>query len=246
MAINSTKSNQEEKYIEIGRLATGLFHDLINPLSAILLNLEEVVNNKKLEQQIKDKYCQEALKAGYCLNQFISDVNCQIRQNDSAEIFNLKQLINSCHTLFNYQLVKFNIHFIIEVSDQINIYGLKNSLCRIINNLLSNAIRACQEANKQNNSSIIIKAVMNKDYLEIKLIDNGIGVALNMENKLFDEFSSTKNKKRGLCGFGLYSAQKMLKKDFKGKIVYQRNKVGSTFIVNIPKRACEKLKKNIQ
>ncbi len=228
--------NQEQKYIEIGRLSAGLFHDLINPLSAILLNLEEVVNNRKLKAKDRHKYCQEALKAGYCLNQFISDVSSQIEENGILEIFNLKKLISTSQTLFNYQLIKNNIRLIIDISNSIEINGIKSRLIRIINNLLSNAIRACQEKKIKQRSLITIKAYFTKLYLEIKIIDNGVGVSAELENKLFQEFSSTKSKKLGLSGFGLYSAQKMLKKDFEGKIIYEKNISGSAFIIQIPKR----------
>ncbi len=243
MATNSTNQEKRQNYVEIGKLAAGLFHDLINPLSAIILNLEEALNNNGLNKIEKNDYYREALKASYCINQFINDVNCQIEQKKIVEFFNLQEAINSSKTLFKYQLLKNNIELLTEVATDIKLIGPKNRLCRIINNLLSNAIRACREKKLNKKAIIKIKAQISRNYLEIKVIDNGCGVSPKIRAKLFDEFSSTKSNQANLSGFGLYSAQRMVKNDFKGKIVYKQVKVGSIFIVKIPKKlvkTCEK------
>jgi signal transduction histidine kinase len=240
MATNLIKKKQNQQYITIGKLTTGLLHDLINPLSAILLNLEEVVNNSKLNSNDKHQYCQEALKATYCLNQFISDVSCQIEAKAVKEIFNLKKLINSSKTLFNYQLLKNSTNLIIDIPANIEIIGVKNSLCRTVNNLLANAIRACQERKENYQSCITIKCLNSKSHFEIKVIDNGIGLASTMKDNLFKEFKSTKTEKSALSGFGLYSSLKMIQEDYQGNIEYRKAKIGSIFIIQIPKKLVKK------
>lgn len=234
MDTNLTKQ-KKEKYLEIGQLATGLFHDIINPLSAVLLNLEEIVNNKDLNSKDKLNYSRQALISAYYLNQIISDISSQIQQAEIKEFFDLKELIKSSQTLFNYQLTSNNIRFIYKATTNIQLIGFKTKLCRVINNLISNAIRACQGTK---NAYLKIILELNSKELKINIIDNGVGVDKAMQRNLFQEFKSTKNNKTNLSGFGLYSSKLMINKYFQGTIVYKENNndQGSIFSIIIPRK----------
>lgn len=82
---------------------------------------------------------------------------------------------------------------------------------QILENLIKNAIRATKNKNKK---KVIIKINANLDFVFISVEDNGCGIEPAIQEKLFQEQFSTKNKSGG---FGLYNSQIILKK-YGGKI----------------------------
>lgn len=105
---------------------------------------------------------------------------------------------------------------------------------RIILNLLSNAIKF---SNK--NSSVIVKIISNEQWIEIKVIDNGIGIDPKIQPMIFDRFvqgdKSIRRKKEG-SGIGL-SLVKSFVDLMEGKIYLKSDgKTGTEFTVSLPNK----------
>lgn len=108
----------------------------------------------------------------------------------------LKDIIGKLELLFKEknQEVIYNIQ-----EDMENIVVDKDGIEQVILNIISNAIKYTE-----NNGKIEIHAYQNKDKLIIKVIDNGIGIPDEDQNRIFERFYRVeKGRSRELGGTGL-------------------------------------------
>ncbi|MEM1171841.1 MAG: ATP-binding protein [Cyanobacteria bacterium P01_H01_bin.35] len=118
-----------------------------------------------------------------------------------------------------------------------------NQLNQVLMNIIGNAIDAINEYNQQRtieeikkNASVIkIHAeIIAKDWLEIRIIDNGPGIPEEVQKKLFDPFFTTKPTGKG-TGLGLSISYQIIVEKHSGNIICcSAIGEGTTFIIKIP------------
>lgn len=118
-------------------------------------------------------------------------------------------------------------------------------LNQVFMNLLSNAIDALEERNTQvtpkaiaaNPGKIKIStSLLNKDWVIIRVVDNGIGIDDKILSRLFDPFFTTKVVGKG-TGLGLSISYQIVTDKHKGKIYCQSEPgKGTEFVVELPIR----------
>jgi signal transduction histidine kinase len=115
-------------------------------------------------------------------------------------------------------------------------------LNQVFMNIISNAIDALNEGDKNrsleeiqaNPSTIEIKTTVDKQWVEIKISDNGIGIKKEASQKIFDPFYTTKPIGKG-TGLGLSISYQIVVEKHGGDLrcVSQWGK-GTKFIIKLP------------
>ncbi len=107
--------------------------------------------------------------------------------------------------------------------------------------LLTNAIEAIDQAvqitNLTNIESPIIQIITEEDNLNItiSILDNGIGIAPEIQSKIFDPFFTTKDVGKGM-GLGLTNSYQIIAELHRGVLAYHPpGKQGATFTITLPK-----------
>ena len=99
---------------------------------------------------------------------------------------------------------------------------------QVLINLLQNAIQAMPDGGEIN-----IQSSRNKDWVEISIQDNGVGIPEENLSKVFDPFFTTKPEGEG-TGLGL-SVSYGIVAQHRGRIdVQSKAGEGSTFIIKLP------------
>ncbi len=235
------KIAQMHKCAEFGKLSRGLFHDLINPLNAIYLNVEKLKNTKQLDnnfQGIKDDI-EKTIRATNKMKDFINSIKKQMIQKENSEIFSIRKEIKESIEILKYRTMENNIKILLEDSEDIKILGDPIKFNQVIINLINNSIDSYLTTDKE----ILIKNIninltKKNNYIIIKVIDNGCGISKDIINKIFEPFFTTKNFKKNKhsgIGIGLSLSKQIIEKDFNGKIEVQSKKNnGTKFIINFP------------
>jgi signal transduction histidine kinase len=101
-------------------------------------------------------------------------------------------------------------------------------------NLLSNAIDELLEHNTVFNPEIEIQTkLLDEHQIEVRIRDNGFGIAPEIKDKIFDPFFTTKPVGRG-TGMGLAISYQVVEKHG-GKIeVFSELGQGAEFVVTLP------------
>lgn len=242
-ALEMEKISQLYRLAEFGRLSSGIFHDLISPLTALALNLEQLKQSAPALQAYS--YLDQAFVATRKMEKFIDGLKKQVQGVSTKNYFSLEEESLASLKLLNYKLQKAKINLETKLSPGLTIYGDALKFNQVITNLIANAIDACEEKNFSNYCGHIKFFLSSNDQqIIITIEDNGIGIDESNLDKIWQTFFSTKSAEGRGLGIGLASTKNIIEKDFGGTInVSSQKNLGTKFTVIIP---CQKSDKNYE
>lgn len=219
------------KLAEIGKNSSAIFHDLMNPLTAVSLNL----------QQIKDtnsqSYLKDALIATEKMEKFILAIRQHIKQESFKQYFCLNEEIDQVLQIMHHRLIKNNIKIRLIIPKTIRTYGSRHKFSQIILNLLSNAIDSYDNLSKKDKDIKLSLLLTDDNNIKLSIRDNGCGIDPKNINKIWDMFFSTKNSIHAGSGIGLAAIKRIAEKDFHGQItVKSKLDNGTKFVCCFPKK----------
>lgn len=213
-------------------------HELKTPLTAMRTSSEF------LREEDCDKETQEEM-----LDLIIRNIDRQSRMVDDLldisriesgrmvfkkENINLKEIIDNAIQMMEPMATKHGISIERELDNGPRVKADKDKLLRVFVNLLNNAIKFT--ANKGEN--IKIKTEDTRDFVEISVIDRGIGIPEKEQEKIFEKFyqvDSTSRRKVGGSGLGLAIIKGIIEGQGGSIRVKSEPGVGSTFTFTLRK-----------
>ena len=146
---------------------------------------------------------------------------------------NLSQLIEDAVAISSNSLYRHNISLVRDYEDSILALVDQHQVMQILVNLIRNAKHACQDAN-QLDSQIKISIESSGEFIQISIVDNGIGIAPENLTKLFNHGFTTKPSGHG---FGLHSGANSAKA-MGGSLIAASKGLGhgATFTLTLPIR----------
>lgn len=223
---------QSEKLATIGLLASGIAHELRNPLNVIetaRYYIDEFLIGKNPEISTKlDIIRRNVQRSSKIINNLLEF--SQYSKHEREDI-DLKTLVESTISLIKKELDAKNIEFVSRFNNDFPCYFSMDSLKQVLLNLIINAIQAMAKGGK-----LTISVEQNKaEYVDIKISDTGTGISAKNLKKIFSPFFTTKKAGEG-TGLGLYITHMIIERDG-GKIsVESEAGVGTTFTVSLPKK----------
>ncbi len=221
---------------------TNMSHEIRTPLNGVM-GMAEILENSKLDDQ-QHKYLNILMESGRHLVRLIDDVfEFSALESGSVKLqknrIYLKRFIKNIGKEVLPQARYKGLEMKIEIDPQIPsmLLGDERYLKDIFENLVSNAIKFT----KKGKISVSVKAVPSKRNeqfrLRVEVIDTGIGIPVNKQNRLFDSFSqldSSTTKEYQGTGLGL-AITKRLVDMMSGEIgVESKPGKGSRFWVELP------------
>ena len=199
---------QAEKLASIGRLASGVAHEINNPLNGIKHCLT-LMKESPEDLKANSEYI-ELINEGV---DYISGIVKKLlefsRESDRDKaLISLIDCVESVLALTDYRLTKegISIEKCFEKNEFI-VKGNKVLIQEVIMNILQNSLDALK--GKENKKiTIKLKERGNKNILEIE--DNGKGIEKEYLNQIFDPFFTTKPVGEG-TGLGLYVSLGIMK-----------------------------------
>jgi len=229
------KINQLYRLAEFGRLSSGIFHDLINPLTAISLNLEQVKDNGKNEISGAKSYLGQAILATHKMEDMIGSIKRQIQREDKMLIFILNEEIKQIINILAYKARQANVVINFIPTEKIELFGDPVKFGQIILNLLANAIEASESAFPKSEKEVKIEIKTDDNNVYILVSDQGSGISQENISRIFEPFFSTKTSTGRGLGIGLSSTKNIIEKSFRGSISVDSGPgLGSQFLVSLP------------
>jgi len=207
---------REDRLLRMGELTASLSHELNQPLTAILNNAQAgaffVEGNKttpELLKEIFDNIINDDKRAA----EVISSVRGMMKlEKRDKEIVNLENLINDVIIIFRSEALKQKIALQMDMQEnKVFVLADKIQIQQVLLNFLFNSAIAMIE---NENKSIIISKVVEKDEVTVSVRDFGLGINIEIMDKLFDPFVTSR--KEGL-GIGLAVSRSIIE-DHQGKI----------------------------
>ncbi|MBI2641572.1 GHKL domain-containing protein [Candidatus Roizmanbacteria bacterium] len=213
---------------DFGEMAAGLFHDLVNPLNVVMLNLEE------LNDREKSVMARRALSGVKRMEQYVESARKQIQRQEVKEFFSLNKEINQSLKMLAYKTRKSQIKLSFLAKKQFGLRGNPLRFNELVTNLTTNAIDAYEKINRKKNRRIILKLGNQDNKIILTVTDFGCGILRKDIKKIFEPFFTTKSVGKG-TGIGLSISKDIVEKEFNGTIeVKSRRNQGTTFTVRFP------------
>lgn len=200
LAIAQKQIYQSEKLASIGRLASGVAHEINNPLNGIKSCIYAIA--KEPENNLQTKEYLDLINEGifYIENvtkKLLGFVRQQPHITDSLE---LNELILNVHRLLDYKLKQKQAKVVLELLDDLpTINGDHQLIQEVIMNLFLNSY----DAIKTNGQIIITTGIKDEKNIFFSISDDGTGIEQNDLEKIFDPFYTTKDPGEG-TGLGLW------------------------------------------
>lgn len=229
-----SRNLKNQKYVR-KQYAQDISHELRTPITNLQLYIEAIkdgvieVDDQTLSSLLEEIHRLEGLVVN--LNKSFNDNSEYFKINKKE--FDLSQHIKLILETIKPRLNKLDISLIEEIKDGIIINSDKDKISQVVQNLISNAIKAIKDDG-------LIRVSLHEDknniYIDVK--DNGIGISDEKKEIIFERFyriDDARNTKINGHGLGL-SISKNFVESLGGKIkLKSKPGKGSTFSVIFPK-----------
>ncbi len=209
-------------------MAKQVAHEVKNPLTPMKLTIQNFDRKFDAEDpDIKEKVkkMSESMVSQIDLISKVATAFSQFAQlpEKNDEEFNLNKELENILNIFNDDKI-----FVHANKDKIIIKMDKVYLNRIITNLVKNALQATEEAEK---SIINVDVEQVNKRINIQIEDNGTGIPIEMQNRIFEPNFTSKSTGMGL---GLTMVRKMIE-EYQGTITFKSEEgKGTTFFISLP------------
>jgi two-component system C4-dicarboxylate transport sensor histidine kinase DctB len=228
------KMSQLYRFAEFGRLSSGVFHDLMNPLAAIAANVSELSDTIHPDLPGLKAHVSRAVTSSQNLQRFVCAVRKQMSVSDCENTFCLNDEIEGVLILHAHKAVKEKVSLHWHASERITTYGNSVKFNHVISNLISNAIDSYDGCSAENRK-VSIRLTQKKGEIKLAVRDHGCGIEECLHEKIFDPFFTSKPSHRGM-GIGLSNTKKIITQNFKGNIrVKSIENQGSNFTLVFPR-----------
>ena len=218
---------------------SNITHELKTPIATVSVAIEALKNFNALDEPKKAKEYLDISGNELQRLSLLVDKVLKLSMFENKEIalqkepFDLLQLTEEVIASMKLQFDKQKAICSLETNgSNFIIEADKLHLSSVIYNLLDNALKYSKE-----NPEIKVSLIDQKQYLELRVTDNGIGIAPEYKRKIFDQFFRVPSGNRhNIKGYGLgLSYVNQILKSHQGFIeVESEPGKGSTFIVRLP------------
>ena len=230
-ALMQAKLAHAERMATIGRLVSGVAHEVNNPLAAILGFTDLLLENPEVPANAREDL-QIILQETQRTKDIVQDLLSFARQRPvRRELADINAVLRQTIRLRSYDFVSHGVEVIEDYDEELpTVLGDAQQLQQVFLNLLNNAYDATEEAGRK--GKIQLRTRQDNGWVDVSISDNGTGI--NDVERIFDPFYTTKQTGKG-TGLGLSICYGIVRAHG-GEIQCTNNGSGegSTFSIRIP------------
>jgi len=229
---------QSEKLASLGRLASGVAHEINSPLTGILTFAHLLMRRLKDHPELKHELeliVRETTRVSAIVRGLLDFARESKPQKRPC---NINELILQTLSLVEHQAVFHDIRIVKSLDPQVPMIPVDaNQIQQVFMNILLNAADAMPAGGVLTITSNLISE---DSFVQVRFSDTGTGIPEKNLNKIFDPFFTTKADKKG-TGLGLAVSYGIIDRH-RGQIEVQSEEgKGATFTIKLPRQAPEEV-----
>lgn len=222
---------QTERMVAIGEMATGIAHEINQPLNTISFcidNLFQALQSDKADETYVKEKSIKIFGSIHRMRSIIDHVRNFARGNDDIILssFPISEPVDNALSLYTEQLKDHGINVIKELNDNtkdVLVYGNTYKIEQVLINLLSNARDSMEEKKSKQETDfqpyLQVKAEVVNNMIIITVSDNGMGMNSEQLAQITKPFYTSKAPGKG-TGLGLAISQNIVS-EHKGVLSFQ-------------------------
>jgi len=217
---------QQSRLAQMGEMISMIAHQWRQPLSAISATSGAIAlkaSRGKLDNELAFELSEKIGSYAQHLSITIDDFREFFKFNKEKKETTYSEIVRSVLNIVKATVQNQNIELVTTINSQEVFITYPNEIKQVILNIIKNAEDILLER-KILNPCIVIEARGN----ELRVSDNGGGIPLDIIDKIFDPYFSTKLQKDG-TGLGLYMSKTIVEDHCKGKLSVSNNDKGAVF-----------------
>jgi nitrogen fixation/metabolism regulation signal transduction histidine kinase len=230
---NEIRLIMNERLAALGEMASGIAHELNNPLATIAVCTESLlkrVRTPEADFSFFENYLniieEEIHRCKHITFSLLSFVRGPSREKQEI---NLHEVLNKTIELIGFQGRLTNVKVLKNYPEEkLIILGSEGELRQVFQSMILNALEAMEDK-----GLLTLETGISNNTVFIKIGDTGHGMSPETIGRIFNPFFTTKSEKGG-TGLGLSIARKIVEEN-KGKIeVTSEEGKGTTFTITLP------------
>ncbi|MDO7575235.1 MAG: ATP-binding protein, partial [Oceanospirillaceae bacterium] len=225
---------QAGKLAALGQLSAGISHEINQPLTAIG---HYAHNGVRLLQQGRAHEAEANFEQISSLTKRSTSIIARLKsmarkRRDSIQTVCLNQVVDHVLTLLQSHSQTHSTEIVVDMPSENNMVMAEQiQLEQVVLNLMSNALDAV--ADNLHTKKITIECLHSEGQIELRIADNGPGIAPELYEQVFNPFFTTKEVDQGL-GLGLSISYNIIQ-DFGGQLAVVRHPMkGAIFSLRLP------------
>jgi signal transduction histidine kinase len=225
---------QSSKLAALGEMASGIAHEINNPLTILSGNLRNI--DRYLDKPDSSEKIYEMIKKCHISIQRITKIIRGLKKmsrdgsNDDFELITVSQIVEDIESLIVEKFKTSGVSFDVQnTCPNEQIFAQPIQVSQILLNLLNNAYHAIEETPSPWVEMRIVKSYSN---IIISVTDSGKGISKEVEDKIFTPFFTTKDVGKG-TGLGL-SISKDIAIKHGGELFIDRTGTNTCFTLKLP------------
>ena len=222
---------QSEKLAGIGILASGVAHEINNPLTGIIGMAEASLEEEDIST-IKS-YLTDILNCGQRISEIVKGLRsyCRVAKQEEQNPIDMNDVLEESLKMVRLAVKTSSVEVVKKFQPIDNVVANLGEIQQVFTNLITNAFQVMD--GKGGIITLCTRSL--RDSVEVKVSDNGMGIPQKHLSQIFDPFFTTKKTGEG-TGLGLNIVYRIVTK-YGGTIdVESREGLGTTFILRFPTR----------
>lgn len=223
---------QAEKLASLGQRATGIMHELSNPLTTILGNAQRIVLRAEPGAHSSEAHriLEEAERATAILRQLL---HLSRQTRPERRLISLNELVERAVELQRATLAGSPLHIRVDSAERLpRVQGDAGQLQQVLLNLLQNAQQAIEQSGQGSTIGVRTSSLV-PGWVRLEVWDDGPGIPEALHARIFDPFFTTKPEGMG-TGLGLAIVSGFVRQHGGSISVHCPPEGGSRFVVELP------------
>jgi signal transduction histidine kinase len=239
-----------QKLTELGRMASGIVHEIATPLQFVTNNLmflqeafARLSGEEQLDEADKEFLVRETTPAieqsqfgMQRVQDIVSAMKSLVRSPLEPSEVDCNDVVNGCLLIARHDLAAFSVETKL-ATDLPAVMGDESALGQAFLNLLTNARHAVDDAREAGRERLVVRVetALDRDNVVVRISDTGLGIPRRVRPRIWEPFFTTKGHGLG-TGQGLPLVRTIVA-DHGGSVDFDTSPDGTTFTVTLPASA---------
>lgn len=225
---------QQSKLAAMGNMIGNIAHQWRQPLgelNAILMNIETRYKFKAFDENFIESSVIKCNKITTHMSNTINDFQNFFKPSKTKEVFNVVEACKKASSILMSSLKHHSVDFQCDYDKETEVFGYPNEFSQAFLNILSNAKDVLIQREIKS-PFIKVSITSGKQYVLIKVQDNGEGIDEKNLERIFEPYFTTKHAKQG-TGIGLYMSKMIIEDNMQGYLNAENIDKGACFTIKL-------------